>query len=286
MKIPFFFGREIPLYGLLFVVGVGIAFSIAALVKKKRNIDGFDLVGSAVYTLIMAFIGAKLLFLIVSWNDVSMIMSLDQVPLIDRLEAIMAGGFVFYGGFIGGFLGLMIYCLQFKMRPFDFLDIYATVLPLGHAFGRVGCFLAGCCYGVEYDGIFSIAYTWETDGMTPHGVPLFPVQLFEAGCLVLIFVMTMLLLFKTKEKYHLPVFGYLAAYCVVRFVLEFFRGDKARGSVLFLSTSQLISVIIALVTVSYIVWSVWLKDKVMKKKACNFGEAESEKSLGESDSEK
>jgi len=262
-----FLGKEIPLYGLFFFIGVFVAAGIAALICKKRGIAIFDLVCSAVFTLIFAIVGAKLLFLIVSMDTIIEIFSVPGVSIMDKISVVLKGGFVFYGGFIGGFAGLMVYCKAFKEKLWKYLDVYATVLPLGHAFGRVGCFFGGCCYGMPYDGIFSYTYEGPLIGQTPIGVPLFPVQLFEAGCLVLIFSAMMVIFFKTKEKYHLTVFGYLASYCVVRFVLEFFRGDKERGGLLFLSTSQIISILIALVTAFYIVWTVWLKDKVMAKRA-------------------
>lgn len=281
-----FLGKEIPLYGLFFFIGVFVAGGIAALICKKRGIAIFDLVSSAVFTMIFAIVGAKLLFVIVSMDYIIEVFNIEGLSITDKIGAVLNGGFVFYGGFIGGFAGLVVYCKAFKEKLWKYLDIYATVLPLGHAFGRVGCFFGGCCYGMPYDGIFSYTYEGPLIGKTPIGVPLFPVQLFEAGCLVLIFAAMMVIFFKTKEKYHLTVFGYLASYCVVRFVLEFFRGDKERGGAFFLSTSQIISILIALFTAGYILWSVWLKDKIMAKKACACGEAESEKSLGESDSEK
>lgn len=259
-----FLGKEIPLYGLFFFIGIFVAGGIATFIKKKRNIDGFDLLCSVVFTLIFAIVGAKLLFIIVSWDYVVQIFSTEGASFADKMGAVLKGGFVFYGGFIGGFAGLIFYCKVFKEKVWNYLDVYATVVPLGHAFGRVGCFFGGCCYGMEYDGIFSYTYEGPLIGQTPIGVPLFPVQLFEAFFLVLIFGAMMVIFFKTKEQYHLTVYGYLASYCVVRFVLEFFRGDKERGGAFFLSTSQIISILIAFITIGYIVWTVWLKEKLKK----------------------
>ena len=252
------FGREVPLYGVMFVLGIGVAAVVAALIKKNRGIDAFDLVGSAVYTIILAMVGAKLLFILTSMDYVIYVFQAEGLTFIDKIYSLMQGGFVFYGGLIGGFFGLLIYVKQFKMKLFDFLDLYAVVLPLGHAFGRIGCFLGGCCYGIPYDGFLSYTYEYSSDIYTPIGVPLFPVQLVEATCLFLIFAGLMFVYFKVDKNKHLPVFVYAASYCVVRFVLEFLRGDKERGVAL-LSTSQWISLAIALFAAGYIVYTKFIK---------------------------
>ncbi len=217
-----------------------IAAFVGALICKKRRIEHFDLVGSDVYTFVGAIIGSKLLFLIVSLKTIIE----NHIPL----EAVIKGGFVFYGGLIGGFLGLLIYVKQFKMSLSDFLDVYSVCLPLGHAFGRVGCFFGGCCYGIEHHSPISVIYT-ETVGYTPLHTPLLPIQLIEAVVLMFFFLI-MLTLFLNNNYKFLPVL-YLTIYSVARFVIEFFRGDAERGTLLGLSTSQIISVIIVLLSLIY-----------------------------------
>lgn len=256
-----FIGRDIPLYGLLFAIGIICAALVAAVIKKKRDIGGFDLVGSAVFTMIFALVGAKLLSFITAFDYYWTVICLDNLSLLTKLTYIIGEGFVFYGGLIGGFFGLLLYIRIYKLKIFDFLDVYATVLPLGHAFGRVGCFFGGCCYGIPYDG--PLAHTYHEHTITPGSdtpieIPLFPVQLVEATCLALIFVALMFVFFKTERSKHLSVFVYAASYCVVRFVLEFFRGDKVRGVAL-LSTSQWISLAIALFAAGYIVYTKFIK---------------------------
>ena len=93
--------RSIYAYGLFFFIGIFVAGGIAAFIKKKRNIDGFDLLCSVVFTLIFAIVGAKLLFIIVSWDYVVQIFSTEGVSFADKMGAVLKGGFVFYGGFIG-----------------------------------------------------------------------------------------------------------------------------------------------------------------------------------------
>ena len=241
-----FFGRVIPIYGLLFFVGIFVASAVAVLICKKRNIDRYDVVCSAIYTMIGAGIGSKLLFILVSLRQI--------IDLQLTLEEIIRGGFVFYGGFIGGALGLLIYTKQFKLEALPLFDLYATVLPLGHAFGRVGCFFAGCCYGMEYQGPFSHIYT-SSIGNTPIGIPLFPVQLLESVLLVVLFIIGLIIYFNLKLPVGMQAVLYACEYAVVRFVLEFLRGDSERGQFLYLSTSQWASVLIVVfVIISLIIF--------------------------------
>ncbi len=242
-------GREIPLYGIFFYLGIFFAALAAIFFAHKRGFSKIEIVYSGIYTMIGATIGAKLLFIIVSLKD---IIEYD-IPI----AAVIKGGFVFYGGFLGGFLGLFIYTKQFKLQIWDYLDIYAVVLPLGHAFGRVGCFFAGCCYGVQVPGGYT--YT-ETLGTTPLGVPLLPIQLIESACLLIVFVVQTLVFFLKPCAKKLSTEIYLIAYPILRFILEFFRGDKERGKFIF-STSQWISCAILVLSVIFIMRDIYKRKK-------------------------
>ncbi len=277
-------GREIPLYGLLFFTGIGIAALVAYLfLTKKRNIEGFDFTGSAIYAMVGAIIGAKLLALLVSIEYVIIIVQSDNFTFMEKMDALLKNGFVFYGGLIGGILGFKIYGWQFKIKMASYFDVAATVLPLGHAFGRVGCFFGGCCYGVEHHGWLSHVYqegSVAAGAGTPIGVPLLPVQLIEAACLLLLFAGLMVLFFMNKKKTPwLQTLAYACSYAVVRFILEFFRGDKERGGFLGVSTSQWISILIVIGAVLLILYlTVWQKKKAAcacENTSCD-GESESE----------
>lgn len=234
------FSLQIPIYGILFYLGIALAVCVAALISAKRKLPIFDIVGSAVYSMTGAVLGAKLLFIIVSFQQIRELFA--TYPFADALLSVLKGGFVFYGGLIGGASGLLIYVKQFKMRLSDFTDIYTTVIPLGHAVGRVGCFFAGCCYGIEYHGPFRYVYT-SSAGMTPLGVPLLPIQLIEAALLLVLFNV-LLLIFLKSEHLYLCTAVYAIGYALLRFVLEFWRGDAERGLLWGFSTSQWISLAI------------------------------------------
>ncbi len=234
-------GRNIPLYGICFYLGITAAICAALIIAQKRKFPKIELVYSGIYTMIGAIIGAKLLFIAVSFRQIIEL----NIPFVNVIK----GGFVFYGGLIGGAFGLFIYTKQFKLKIWEYLDIYAAVLPLGHAFGRVGCFFAGCCYGAPAN--WGYVYT-ESAGTTPTGVPLIPIQLIESGCLLILFFVQLAFAVLKPERENLNLKVYLISYPVLRFVLEFFRGDSERGRLLF-STSQWISLIIIIITVFFMI---------------------------------
>ena len=113
--------------------------------------------------------------------------------------------------------------------------------PLFHIFGRIGCFLAGCCYGIESD----FGFTVHNNHLNPsiNDVNRLPVPLIEAACNLLIFLFILYLFKKDKMRDKL-IYVYMIIYPVVRFTLEFFRGDEYRGFLFGLSTSQWISIIL------------------------------------------
>ena len=249
-----FLGLEIPLYGLLFFSGILIAGVLGLVIAIKRKIDLFDFFAVIAYVLIGAILGAKLLFIAVSWDQI------QGLPL----EDILKGGFVFYGGLIGGALGLLIYHLQYKVDFWQFADLFTLLVPLGHAFGRIGCLLGGCCYGMEYHGPLSIVYGEDTlNWLTPRGVPLFPVQAVESACLLVLFGVLCLLVRnpKFKQQPGACTAGYAVGYSIIRFVLEFFRGDSERGGFLGISTSQWVSIAIVLAIGAWATWMILKKKK-------------------------
>ncbi len=236
----------IPVYGVCYFAGMFAALLAALPLYKKRSMNRYDLVYSGIYAAIGGAAGAKILFILVSLKQI--------IELDIGFAAVLKGGFVFYGGLFGGMLGLLIYAKQFHLKFIDFFDIYAVVLPLGHAFGRVGCFFSGCCFGMHYDGFLSYTYTEAFTTDTPIGVPLLPIQLIEASLLVLLFAALYVLFLRRPGIKGLTTCTYLISYSVIRFTLEFMRGDKLRGLYAGLSTSQWISAAIFIVTVFSVIW--------------------------------
>ncbi len=226
------FGRTIPIYGICFYLGIILAVAAALVLCKYADFPRWEVIYSAVYAMIGGMVGSKLLFIAVSWRQI-LAYNLSFI-------AVLKGGFVFYGGLIGGFIGLWVYTKIYKQKLIPYMEIYAAVLPLGHAIGRVGCFFAGCCYGIPCS--FGVVYR-QTAGLTPLGVRLLPIQLIEAACLLVLFVALVLVFLKGKRNGTVTLV-YVYSYSLIRFAVEFFRGDRERGHLLWLSTAQWICILL------------------------------------------
>lgn len=239
--LPYFyiFGRAIPLYWLCGVVGGAASCGLAALLAKKRGkIPAEDIFYMLLYAGIGCLFGAKMLYLLVSVDVYWLADKSFSVNMRYWYALAASGGMVFYGGLIGAFLGALRYCKRFNIPVFEAIETVIPAVPLFHFFGRIGCFMSGCCYGIEYGGAVSVTFTDAVGA--PNGIPLLPVQLFEAaGNLLLCGILTALFL---RDMPHICLSGlYLVCYGTMRFALEFFRGDAIRGRLFFMSTSQWIS---------------------------------------------
>lgn len=244
-------GKEIPYYGVFFLVGFAVSALVALFNSKKTKLEKTEVVYSAVFAGIGGIIGAKLLSVLTSLKII--------IDYKLNLVQILQNGFVFYGGLIGGAAGLFIYCKVYKLSFAKYSDTFAPTIPIGHALGRIGCLMSGCCYGVPYNGFFSVVYLKSANANTPLNVSLFAVQLVEAILLCVLFLICEIVLFRSEKRFSATVF-YLYAYSTTRFVLEFFRGDDIRG-VAILSTSQYISLVILAVITFLLVFKHYKKKK-------------------------
>ena len=231
------FGTFIPYYGLCIATGVVCAFSLGVFLCKKSGLctDNFLLICAYLYA--FGFAGAKLLYIIVSFKDIDFQAVFHDTKSFNNF---LGSGFVFYGGIIGGFLAILFVQKFHKIQMDSYIRILAPCTSLGHAFGRIGCSLAGCCYGKETS--CRVFYRYTDSIVAPNGVNLFPVQGVESLCLFCLTLILVRLYLKNHAcRVHLV---YIVTYAVIRFVLEIFRGDAGRGGFLFLSTSQIISIVL------------------------------------------
>ena len=220
-------------YGLMIAVGVIAAWVVTDYRAKKQKLDRDHVFSLVIWCLLGGLLCAKLLFWITEWKAIVA----DPGYLLDTLT----DGFVVYGGIIGGILAGWLYC---RVKQVDFWKYFDLVMPsvaLAQGFGRIGCLLAGCCYGRETDSLFSI--TFQNSDFAPNHVALIPTQIYSS---ILDFLNFGVLLYIAKRKKNDGQVAacYLIFYSIGRFVLEFFRGDLIRGSVGVLSTSQFISLFI------------------------------------------
>lgn len=233
----YIFDFPVPSYGLLMAIGVVAGLLLFYFTAKSRGIDGVDSFTLGFFTLLFALIGAKLLYLLTDLEYIRRLLSEGRLKQI--LEMIFFGGMVFYGGVLSGFVSFVLIAKHYKNPLLDAMDAVAPALALGHAFGRLGCFAVGCCYGIETD-VYGISF--EQSLVAPNHVPLLPVQLMEAVFNLLLSIFLFVLL-KNGRK-GLAASGYLILYSIWRFFIEFYRGDSYRGFFLGLSTSQWISILL------------------------------------------
>lgn len=224
-------GRPFPMYVVMGVLGYLVAILIVLIKRRAFRFRIRDVMQFSVFAAVGILGGANALSTIVK------IARLGDDPDFwkakNLIGLILGAGWVFYGGLLGGF-GLLALLAKFKrVDPKSMFNAYAYVALAFVSFARLGCWCAGCCYGIELSG-----------------GSRFPVQLVEAGfCFSALFVF--LILKPERRRSDIPLFPvYLITYSAGRFVLEFFRGDANRG-VWILSTSQWIG--LALIAVA-VVW--------------------------------
>lgn len=157
-------------------------------------------------------------------------------------------GFVFYGSLIFAVPTMLIFFKVHKLPTLPMLDIVAGTTCIVHGFGRIGCFMAGCCYGTEYEGIFAVSFTDPSCVAEPLNTPLHPTQLYSSISIFLI-LGTILFVGRRKQFDGQLFMLYLMLYAIARSVLEVFRGDLERGFLIdnVLSNSQFISLLVFLV---------------------------------------
>ena len=235
VDLPFFTLYSYPLFmGLSW----GVGYYLAEAIFYKKKIAQINLLQLFIGLFVSAWLGAKIFFLIFSSNNLF-------YRHLNSESFWLGGGFVFYGGLIFGLIFFLFYSLVLKKFPFKYAGYLSPALAFGHALGRGGCFLAGCCFGNQCDLPWAISV---------HGKNVHPVQLYESLGLIIIGV-AMLKLIRLKINSYSILGFYLLSYSVLRFTVELFRGDVVRGVYgEMLSTSQLISIALLIIGIVLITW--------------------------------
>lgn len=267
----YLFGEiKIPLYGTLFMMGFLAAILVARKLGPKFGLPKEDVLYGAVYAAIGILVGAKLLFcvtkiswLIDRWDMLGRLMEKNALGTLMYVHGQLWGGFVFYGGLLGAVLGVYLYCRQYKVPFVPYMDVFAPLIPFIHGVGRIGCFCAGCCFGIEYHGFGSVQFPENPLIKELAAVPRFPVQLLEAALNFIVCAVLFLIMKKKKPKPGVLMGIYLLYYTVVRFLLEMLRGDVARGKIGVISTSQIISMVLLPVGI-LLVRGKWIEKKTNK----------------------
>lgn len=242
---------QLPSYGVMVALAV-----IAGLATLKRRADAAGMNGSllvdvALWLVIWALVGAKVLLILV------------ELPRYLSHPAEMIGvvrsGGVFLGGFVAAVIAAVVLVRRHRLRALATLDVLVPSLALGQAIGRVGCLLAGCCWGASCSLPWAIVYTSPQAAAnvgTPLGVALHPwpayASLFNFGVYAVLAT-----LYARRVATGRVLATYLLLYGAGRFGLEFLRGDALRGFVFHgvLSTSQAIAVVLIVAAVTMYAWT-------------------------------
>ena len=241
---------KLPMFGVCILIGLTLASVLGYFIIKKQKKCFWDFVILTTVSFVFGMIFAKLLYLIVTYPIKDFFKILWNI-ITGKDKSLISGGLVFYGGIIGGIIGAFVGKKIAGCKISDFIDIYGVLIPLVHSFGRLGCFCAGCCYGIRYDGPFSVIYKNPLSNV-PVGVGIFPVQLLESLLLLCLSVVLLILLLKGKKNIFCI---YLIVYGVIRFFTEMLRFDFERGFIFGISVSQFISIVIIILTILYLVIS-------------------------------
>lgn len=219
-KIPIFGGVTIHTYGVLAALGFLLGMRWVQYDAKRRGEDPQLAVDLVFWVIVAAIVGSRLVYVFDYelerlWSD----------PL--SLFKIWEGGLTFHGGLIGALIVSLWYARRHRTSFWIFGDLFAPGIALGHAIGRLGCLMSGCCYGrAAPDGAW-FGITFPPDVHAPAAIPLYPTQLMESAGNLLIFVV--LALWGRRQRFRGQIFLlYLILYGALRFAVEFYRGEGTR----------------------------------------------------------
>lgn len=219
-------------YGLCMALGFLLGWQAAVWLCKRTGQDADRLTSLLTYLMLSAVFGARTAYVLEHWS----------AEFADNPIAVLyvhQGGLVFYGGFIAAALVLLLYTRVYRQHLFAVTDLVLAVVPLGHAFGRIGCFMHGCCYGKLTDSCLGVTFpkgspAWHEQvyAIPPllaqnalRSLPVIPTQLIEAAANAALFAVLFFLYPKCHQRRGFISGCYLVSYASLRFVIEYLRGD-------------------------------------------------------------
>ena len=226
-------------YGLLLATAYLVGLWYASVRARKRGLDANRVTDLGIYIIISALVGAKLLLVVVEFDHLRR----DPSEIWNLLRS--AG--VFYGGLLLAVAVAFWYMRRHRLPVWTTCDAFAPGIALGQAVGRIGCLMAGCCYGTPTDLPWGVTFTNPLAAAnvgTPLDVSLHPTQLYESAAVLAILG---ILLLAERRRASFPgrtFWSYLLLYPCARFAIEFFRGDPRGTAFEVLSTSQLVSLLL------------------------------------------
>ena len=217
------FDSKIAFYPIFIIISLIANIIVVLLIYKKHKFNQNEIVGALVYENLGIIMGAKILSY------------LENYKIYGEFD-FFSLGLSSYGGVIGAIVCLIIFGLQFKKPIKDMLFTFMPSIPLMYAIGKIGCFIVGCCHGIEYSGFGSVAYNHSL--VAAHSVHLFPIQIVETIVFTLIFVYMIIKIL--KNKFDFKTLGISFMLCgVSKFCLDFLRASHVNLNI---SLNQILSI--------------------------------------------
>jgi phosphatidylglycerol:prolipoprotein diacylglycerol transferase len=212
---------SIPSYGACFATGALLAILLTLYLAKREGLNKDKLSDLIFFTLLISLFGAKLFLFITELGY--------YLKHTGQIKYLLTSGGTFYGGLIFGIIFAFWYIKKHKLDSKLILDCAAPSIALAHFFGRLGCFMAGCCYGrAAHQCSIAVTFPNKEHTVAPAGIPRYPTQLMEAILNLINFIILIFIYKKRSFKGQVFCF-YLINYSIIRFSVEFFRGDSDRG---------------------------------------------------------
>ncbi len=256
---------DITVYSYGFMIAFGSIAGVAYMVvqgKKEVGLTFDQANGLFLSIFVAAFVGGKFF----------LIFEQPSYYLEHPEKLIMGRGFVFYGSFLFTIPVMLWYFKKNKLPTYKMLDVMAITTCVVHFFGRLGCFMAGCCYGKPTDSPIGITFTNAACYAEPLHTPLYPTQLMEAG--YILSILAVLWIMRKKRTFYGQLFLlYIMLYAVGRSILEIYRGDAKRGFIImdYLSHSQFVAgILLVVVLFVYRKWATKNKLVIEIKKGSKF----------------
>ncbi|MCC7124636.1 MAG: prolipoprotein diacylglyceryl transferase [Acidobacteria bacterium] len=226
-------------YGVLLATAYLVGLGLAVRRARAAGLDGNRILDLGIWVIIAALVGAKALLFIVDFRHFTSSWS--------EFTTLLRSGGVFYGGLIGAVVVCIYQLRTHKLPVWPSGDLFAPGIALGYMIGRLGCLMAGCCYGKPTDVGWAITFTDPAATLnvgTPLNVPLHPTQIYESMAGLVIFGLLLVLERRGRHFAGRTFWSFVLMYAVSRFIIEFYRGDD-RGFVFdMVSTSQAISIVL------------------------------------------
>ncbi len=219
-------------FGLCMALGFLFGWQAAVWLSKRTGQNPDQLTSLLTWLMVSAVLGARTAYVLEHWTAEFAAHPLD-VLRIDQ------GGLMFYGGLIAAAFVLALYARIYRQHLFQITDLVLAVVPIGHAFGRLGCFMHGCCYGKITQSCIGVAFPphspawWEQASATPPliaqdalaSLPVIPTQLIESAANFILFIVLYRLYPRRHRQRGFVTGCYLVSYAALRFGIEYLRGD-------------------------------------------------------------